>query len=1035
MKKPRKFSLLLACCVLTLLVMPTQLLAHWDEGQPYKWYQRPDVDPVGSPPAVMGIDICVDNTPEFGQRTIGDDFECSDSDPITGVHIFGSWEKDFIEANNAGTIRRVHIRFYTDNPMGGYNPPPNEYFFSTPDQLVYDEWFDASRFSVRKYWDIVQPFYEWWWDPGTAGSLNPMGDQRVWQINVNLTDKPFNQEGSPDQPIIYWLVVQVELDAELSQGKSFGWKTRDRNKNVEGGGQFMDAAVWGAAASWHDIEYPNGHPYAPDRVDMAFVLTTGDNQGDFRDYGDAPEGGIAYPSSGVIGNFPTCRTVGPAGWVQHNNFGAWFGAFVDFEYDGNAGACPACFPPYDQDECFDPTNSSNNSDPGLMFPDAYTIDTTNTVVLCPAVTSGQPALGQTCATAVWGRDIDIWVHNTMPNHEPYLVAYVNVLIDWNQDGIWGGFASGPGCSNIPEHVLVDHPVDPLYIGPLSGVSTPVPNFQIGPNAGYVWARIMISEAQVGRDWNGEGSFEDGESEDYLLMIDPKPDDELDFGDAPEYWPDGTATAYPTTLANNGARHIITPNGPFFDDTAAVGADFPDAELDGQPTTPADGDDVLDGNDDEDGVIIPPLIQGQNATITFTVGGPGGGVEGFIDWNADGDWADPGEALPPASYPPGPASMTVSVPAAAVVGPTYARFRISSTAAALMGYAGLAPDGEVEDYEVFIEPGEEPDEKLKFQQLPLDGLQLGDNTYWGHDELSTVYPRYNDPIGPDDPRFVEQYIGCYMADDFADYEHSPVIRVKWWGSYLGEREEPGMPFMPQPVNRFVIAFESDMPAQGEPGQPDYIPSHPDVLLQHEVVDRAPAGTIPAPGMFTEKHVSFGGPACFEDLFEYEAILANPFPQDPNTVYWIKIVAVVELPPDHPFWKDISAAQDMCDFLQYHYNPYQYDAPVTRWGWHNRDYTIRDPYACKPPDVIPGERTVGMLLPGTSMERKVWHFQDDCVSGDVMMPVKPVPYPEIPYIEFVEQAKMPHEYQPDRRYRQTGHGETSSTNTPCPTAANP
>ena len=33
-----------------------------------------------------------------------------------------------------------------------------------------------------------------------------------------------------------------------------------------------------------------------------------------RDYGDAPEGpqAVAYPSLGVMGNFPTCQSVGPA---------------------------------------------------------------------------------------------------------------------------------------------------------------------------------------------------------------------------------------------------------------------------------------------------------------------------------------------------------------------------------------------------------------------------------------------------------------------------------------------------------------------------------------------------------------------------------------------------------------------------------------------------------------------------------------------------------------------------------------------------
>ena len=220
---------------------------------------------------------------------------------------------------------------------------------------------------------------------------------------------------------------------------------------------------------------------------------------DYLEYGDAPEGGIAYPSIGVLGGFPTCMTCGPSGWVQHNNFGAWFGPSFDFELDGNAGFCPTCFPPYDQDECF------MDGDAGLIIPEPFTIDNSLNVIPCPGWTG--TALGTVGQTAVWGTDIDIDVHNTMPGHPEYLPAYVNLIIDWNQNGMWGD----PG-----EHVLQNFVVPPLYIGPLSPLGPP--NFVIGPNPGYVWARFSITEVPVYINWNGEGYFEDGESEDYLFLV-------------------------------------------------------------------------------------------------------------------------------------------------------------------------------------------------------------------------------------------------------------------------------------------------------------------------------------------------------------------------------------------------------------------------------------------------------------------------------------------------------------------------------------
>jgi hypothetical protein len=217
------------------------------------------------------------------------------------------------------------------------------------------------------------------------------------------------------------------------------------------------------------------------------------------EYGDAPEGptAIAYPSTGTLGSFPTCVSTGPAGWIQHNNFGAWFGPAFDFEPDGNGGWCPVgSFPPYDQDEC------CHDGDAGLMIPHAYTINNLGVVVSCPGCTGS--ALGVTGQTAVWGFNVDIDVHNHMPSAT---IGYVNVLMDFNQNGMWG---------DAGEHVLVNFQVPNPYDGPLSVLGPP--SFTIGPNPGYVWTRFSITEVPVPSNWDGQGAYEDGESEDYLLQI-------------------------------------------------------------------------------------------------------------------------------------------------------------------------------------------------------------------------------------------------------------------------------------------------------------------------------------------------------------------------------------------------------------------------------------------------------------------------------------------------------------------------------------
>ena len=289
-----------------------------------------------------------------------------------------------------------------------------------------------------------------------------------------------------------------------------------------------------------------------------------------------------------------------------------------------------------------------------------------------------------------------------------------------------------------------------------------------------------------------------------------------------------------------------------------------------------------------------------------------------------------------------------------------------------------PASDFPDLEITYD-NEPSDPILKFQQLPLNGPE-----YFGHDELSTAYS---------DPDVQNGFEGCYMADDFADLKDTPVIKIKWWGSYL-ENE------IAEPVTRFLIAFESDIAAVHEP---EYIASHPGNILQTEIVRLS--STVPLnPGEYSETPIGPGGAPCNEALYEYEAVLENPFPQDPNTVYWIKIVALIDDPAVLARVKPaLQASQlSLCEFLKLsnaQQAGYGLERPVTRWGWHNRDYTIRDPYASTFPAVDPGEKMVGY----TSGGNEVWHFQDDAVSGELFINE---PSPEEPPI--VDQTSWKEEY---------------------------
>jgi hypothetical protein len=241
----------------------------------------------------------------------------------------------------------------------------------------------------------------------------------------------------------------------------------------------------------------------------------------------------------------------------------------------------------------------------------------------------------------------------------------------------------------------------------------------------------------------------------------------------------------------------------------------------------------------------------------------------------------------------------------------------------------------------------PGEILKFQQDPMIATPILDdngttNIYFGHDELSTAWPL---------PGTQHQYQGTYMADDFADHFDSPVVHVTWWGSYLNERQVPDY----KHATKFLISFETDIPAFTDPATGEVVPSRPGVPILSQIVNLGPLG--PQSGTFTEDLVRGPDPILGESLFKYNAELHCPFPEQKETVYWLKIVALDDVPQNHP----------PANLL---------------WGWHNRDYTVNDPLASTPltGPVSPGEYIEGFVGPATA-STPVWHFQDDAVQGAV------------------------------------------------------
>ena len=157
---------------------------------------------------------------------------------------------------------------------------------------------------------------------------------------------------------------------------------------------------------------------------------------------------------------------------------------------------------------------------------------------------------------------------------------------------------------------------------------------------------------------------------------------IDAGDAP--------ASYPTLLADDGARHDLGSG-------LALGS-LVDADIDGVPDPDALGDDA--SGDDEDGIVFDELRAGQTATLQVTATA-GALLDGWMDFNADGDWTDPGEQVfTDRAVVAGVNLLSVAVPAdAALSTRTFARFRVSTTGG--LAPTGHADDGEVEDHAIVV----------------------------------------------------------------------------------------------------------------------------------------------------------------------------------------------------------------------------------------------------------------------------------------------------------------------------------------------
>ncbi|MEC6796469.1 GEVED domain-containing protein [Photobacterium sp. S4TG1] len=171
---------------------------------------------------------------------------------------------------------------------------------------------------------------------------------------------------------------------------------------------------------------------------------------------------------------------------------------------------------------------------------------------------------------------------------------------------------------------------------------------------------------------------------------------LDWADAP------TADGYFTELVNDGPRHQTDVGLPY------LGANLPDNENDGQPTTLADGDDTNGITpDDEDGFTQPTInsiiVSGDTVSLTVPVVTSGNdNLYGWIDFDANGIF-DTDEKQTVNVTVSGNTQLDFNVPTDVQLVDTFVRLRICSSTETCNAPTGSAADGEVEDHLISLKP--------------------------------------------------------------------------------------------------------------------------------------------------------------------------------------------------------------------------------------------------------------------------------------------------------------------------------------------
>lgn len=629
----------LSCCIAIVFSSLTVCPAHWKPADGHKMHWPQTPDPAG-----WAVNL--------NHIAIADDFKCSHTGPITDIHFWIAWRDNILDE-----VLWWDVAIYSD----GENGPGQELWSLAEASVTIQEENAAAQGWVEL---SSEP------DPENPGDYlydntvkSAEANNSTWRglINISGIQNPFVQV----KDRVYWIVIRAHLTRYDSPDyrPEAGWKTSDK--------------VWRRLAHWTRWPLSSSNQWHPLPYNMAFVIN-GPDITERLDWGDTPQdrcGGDIDPTDPCdvtrCCNYPTTRYCNGARHVIKP--GIFLGnPFIDMiQIDAEKNGQPS---------------------DGAIGDDEKGIDDEEGIILPKSLVAGTTEIAE------------VWVG--LSNEDS--VGYLHAWIDFNGDGDWDDeYPTPDGTEPISEKIFDGEAVK---FGQ-NFLKFRVPNIPITTDPYKTYGRFRLTTTKVNLSYTGKAA--DGEVEDYLIYINPQPQPRLDFGDVPQ----DNQCNYPVTLECNGARHVVYRG-------IHLGR-YIDAELDGQPSHDAMKDDLSPASnlDDEDGVYFSgPLVPGEVVEVKV-IASTEGFLNAWFDFNADRDWDDHWGSTVGSEYvfidepmKPGVNYLKFRVPTASShVVPdrfTFARFRFTTyrlrdadalTPANARPYAGLARNGEVEDYLLTIEP--------------------------------------------------------------------------------------------------------------------------------------------------------------------------------------------------------------------------------------------------------------------------------------------------------------------------------------------